>query len=136
MARLFPRAIPLLGHALTLACLLGIPLWIGVVGLRCDAADVFLARRLCVTSAYGAIYGWTVDVPVCALVVQRLEALPGLLILVPLRVDAHRAGRHVSGRALVSLVLAALTLVGSWSSRPQGDELPALAKFQGKAGAS
>ena len=114
VARVVPHAITFLGHGLTLAWLLGAPLWIGVVGLLCDAADGVSARRLRVTTAYGALYDWTVDITVCALVVQRLGALPLLLILVPLQVHAHLADRHVSGRALASVVLAALTLLGPW----------------------
>jgi phosphatidylglycerophosphate synthase len=111
---LVPHAITFLGHGLTLAWLLGAPLGIGVVGLLCDAADGFSARWLRVGSAYGALYDWTVDVTVCALVMQRLGALPLLLVLVPLQVHAHRAGRHVSGRAFASIMLAVITRVGSW----------------------
>ena len=113
MTRLVPHAITCLGHGLTLAWLLGAPLWIGVVGLLCDAADGISARRLRVTSAYGALYDWTVDVTVCALVVQRLGALLLLVVLVPVQVHAHLAGRHVSGRAFASVVLAVLTLLGA-----------------------
>ena len=114
MTRLAPHAITCLGHGLTLTWLLGAPLWVGGVGLLCDAADGISARRLRVTSAYGALYDWTVDVTVCALVVQRLGALPLLVVLVPLQVYAHLADRHVSGRAFASIVLAVITLVGSW----------------------
>ncbi|MFS8070594.1 MAG: CDP-alcohol phosphatidyltransferase family protein [Byssovorax sp.] len=114
MTRLVPHAITCLGHGLTLAWLLGAPLWIGGVGLLCDLADGISARRLRVTSAYGALYDWTVDVTVCALVVQRLGALPLLVVLVPLQVYAHLADRHISGRAFASIVLAVITLVGSW----------------------
>ena len=120
VARVVPHAITCLGHGLTLAWLLGAPLWIGVVGLLCDAADGLSARRLRVTSAYGALYDWTVDVTVCALVVQRLGALPLLVVLVPLQVYAHLAGRHVSGRAFASIVLAVSTLLGATSCR-QGE---------------
>jgi phosphatidylglycerophosphate synthase len=114
MIRMVPHAITCLGHGLTLTWLLGAPLWIGVVGLLCDAADGISARRLRVTSAYGALYDWTVDVTVCALVVQRLGALPLLVVLVPLQVYAHLADRHVSGRAFASIILALITLLGSW----------------------
>jgi phosphatidylglycerophosphate synthase len=113
--RSVPLVISLLGHWLLLAWLLGAPLWIGVVGLLCDAEDGFCARRLRVVSAYGALYDWTVDVTVSALVLQRLGALPLLLVLVPLQVHAHLAGRHVSGRAFPSILLAVVTLLGSWS---------------------
>ena len=135
MTRLVPHVITCLGHGLTLAWLLGAPLWIGVVGLLCDLADGFSARRLRVTSAYGALYDWTVDVTVCALVMQRLGALPLLVVLVPLQVYAHLADRHVSGRAFASIVLAVITLVGSWSrpSRPQVDEPPKHAEVREEA---
>ena len=36
-----------------------------------------------------------------------------LLVLVPAQVHAHLAGRHVSGRAFASVVLAVLTLLGA-----------------------
>ena len=117
MTRMVPRAITCLGHALTLAWLLGAPLWIGVVGLLCDAADGISARRHRVTSAYGALYDSTVDVTVCALVMQRLDALALLVVLVPLQDCAHLADRHVSGRAFASIVLAVLTLLGATSCR-------------------
>lgn len=125
MRRVVPHAITFLGHGLTLAWLLGAPLWIGAVGLLCDAADGVSARRLRVASAYGALYDWTVDVTVCALVMQRLGALPLLLVLVPLQVYAHRAGRHVSGRAFASIVLAVLTLLGAASCRHGEAQAPA-----------
>jgi phosphatidylglycerophosphate synthase len=105
-----PNGITLVGHALTIAWLLGAPVWIGAIGLLCDAADGFCARRMKVASRFGATYDWTVDVTVCAVVLQRLGLLPLALLVVPLQVRAHLAGRHVSGRATASIVLVALAL--------------------------
>jgi phosphatidylglycerophosphate synthase len=101
-----PSAVTFLGHALAVAWLLGAPLWLGVVGLACDAADGWCARRLGTSSTYGAEYDWAVDITVCAVVLARLGVLPVALLLVPLQVHAHLAGKHVSGRALASVVLA------------------------------
>jgi len=112
MKRAIPHAITLLGHGLTLAWLLGAPLWIGTVGLICDAADGFFARRFRVSSSYGALYDWTVDVTACALVMDRLGVLPLLLVLVPFQVHAHLKGWHFSGRAFASMVLAVVELRG------------------------
>ena len=137
MTRAVPHAITFLGHGLTLAWLLGAPLWIGAVGLLCDAADGFSARRLRVASPYGALYDWTVDVTVCALVVQRLGALPLLLVLLPLQVYAHLAGWHVSGRAFASIVLAVLTLLGvcrQGEAHARADAAPGICVPERRAG--
>jgi phosphatidylglycerophosphate synthase len=110
MRRSIPHAITFIGHGLTLAWLLGAPLWVGAVGLICDAVDGFSARRLRVCSRYGALYDWTVDVTACALVMERLGALPLLLVLVPFQVHGHLKGWHFSGRAFASIALAVLAL--------------------------
>jgi phosphatidylglycerophosphate synthase len=107
-----PSAVTLVGHLLTLAWLSGAPLWVGAVGLNCDALDGFCARRLGVSSVYGALYDWSVDVTACALLLDRLGALPLLLVVVPLQVKLHLRGAHVSGRAAASVALAALQLRG------------------------
>jgi phosphatidylglycerophosphate synthase len=119
LRRVVPNGIPFLGHGLTVAWLLGAPFWIGVVGLLCDAADGATARRLGVTSASRALHDATVDVTVCALVLERIDALPLLLVAVPMQVSAHLSGRHVAGRAFASFVLVVLTLLGA-VSREQG----------------
>jgi phosphatidylglycerophosphate synthase len=113
-----PNGITLVGHALTIAWLLGAPVWIGAIGLLCDAADGFCARRMKVASPFGATYDWTVDVTVCAVVLQRLGLLPLALLVVPLQVRAHLAGRHVSGRATASIVLVAMALFSEMGSSP------------------
>jgi phosphatidylglycerophosphate synthase len=112
LAAVVPNAVTCLGHALTLAWLLGAPWWIGAVGLACDAFDGLLARRLWVTSEYGALYDWTVDTTVCAVVLERLGVLPLLLAVVPLQVELHRRGAHLSGRAAASIALGLMQLRG------------------------
>jgi len=108
--RAVPHAVTFLGHGLTLAWLLGAPLWIAAAGLICDAADGFFARRLRTCSPYGALYDWTVDVTACALVMERLRVLPLLVVLVPFQVHGHLKGWHFSGRAFASIVLAVVAL--------------------------
>lgn len=105
---LVPSVVTGCGHALTLAWLLGAPLWLGIVGLLCDAFDGWCARRLGASSAYGSLYDWTVDVTVCAVVMQRIGALPLALAAVPLQVWLRQTGRHASGRAAASIALASV----------------------------
>ena len=107
MRRAVPHAITFLGHALTLSWILGAPIWLGLLGLLCDAFDGFAARRLGASSAYGALYDWTVDVTVCALLVARLGATPLLALIVPVQVLGHLRGWHFSGRTLATLAAMA-----------------------------
>ena len=105
-----PNAITCVGHALTLAWLLGAPVWIGVIGLLCDDLDGWVARKLGATSIFGSTYDWTVDVTVAAVVFDHLGLLPLALVAVPLQVRARLAGRRVGGRAALSVLLAVVTL--------------------------
>ncbi len=105
-----PSAVTWAGHLLTFWWLVGGPIAAGVAGLLLDALDGYAARRLGVSSAFGSLYDWAVDVTVCALVLQHLGAAPLCLVLVPLQVRAHLAGKHVSGRTAVSIVLMLVQL--------------------------
>lgn len=53
-------------------------------------------------SVYGSLYDWTVDVTCAAVMSERLHALP-VLGHVPAQVYARQQGRHVSGRALLTV---------------------------------
>ncbi len=106
LRRWCPSLVTCIGHALTLAWLLGAPVWLGVIGLACDAADGWCARKLGAASPLGALYDWAVDITVCAVVLERLGLLPLALVLVPLQANAHLKGKHFSGRALASIGLA------------------------------
>jgi phosphatidylglycerophosphate synthase len=106
-----PNLLTLLGHALTLAWLAGAPWPFALIGLFFDDLDGFAARRLDAASEFGSLYDWTVDVTSAAVVAVRLHLLPLLVVLVPAQVLARRAGRHVSGRALLVMVALAHDLL-------------------------
>jgi phosphatidylglycerophosphate synthase len=110
--RAVPNALTCAGHILTLAWLSGAPWPVGLAGLVCDALDGLSARKLDAASEYGSLYDWTVDVTCAAVVAERLHVLPLLGLLVPAQVLARRAGRHVSGRALLMGIAMALQVAG------------------------
>ncbi len=111
LRRWCPNIITAIGHALTVAWLLGAPLWVGVIGLLCDDLDGYAARKLGVASVFGSQYDWTVDVTLAAVVLDRLGLLPLAVLAVPLQVRARLAGRKVCGRAALSALLAVVMVV-------------------------
>jgi len=101
MKRALPSVVTCIGHVLSLAWLQGGPWYVGLVGLLCDKLDGTLARRLGVSSDWGGLYDWLVDVTMAALVLDRLGVLPLAVLFVPLQVELRQRGHHVSGRALL-----------------------------------
>ncbi len=77
-----PSCVTLLGLGLSLFFLQGGAWWFGVLGLCCDLADGYLARRLDVASLFGARLDWSVDT-LCAALAGAVLWWP-LLALLPL----------------------------------------------------
>ena len=109
LGRPIPSIVTFLGHALTLAWLLGAPWLVGLLGLTFDAADGFLARRLGAETRFGADYDWAVDVSTAALICARLHVLWLALAIVPLAVLLRQRRVHVSGRMLLTFAALVLT---------------------------
>jgi phosphatidylglycerophosphate synthase len=104
IGRLIPSAVTFIGHALTIAWLLGAPWAVGLCGLLCDAADGFLARRLGAETRFGSDYDWAIDVSTAVLLCARLHVLWVALAVVPIAVVLHQKRVHVSGRAALTVV--------------------------------
>ena len=109
LGRPIPSIVTFLGHALTLAWLLGAPWLVGLLGLTFDAVDGFLARRLGAETRFGADYDWAVDVSTAALICARLHVLWLALAVVPLAVLLRQRRVHVSGRMLLTFAALVLT---------------------------
>lgn len=111
LARL-PCAITIIGAALSLAWLFHlVPWWIGVIGLLFDVADGFVARKLQVSTDYGSLLDWSVDMLLFAVAISR--ALPpetAMVVLIgalPIQVGLRAMDLHFCGRALAFAVLFA-----------------------------
>lgn len=90
-----PNPITCVGHALTLAWLLGRARF-GSASSVCSATTSTDGSRakLGATSIFGSTYDWTVDVAVAAVVFDHLAFLPLALVAVPLQVRARRGNRE------------------------------------------
>lgn len=107
-----PSCISVFGHGLTLMWLLGSSWTCGLLGLLCDCADGFVARRLKAESEFGSLYDWTIDVTVLVLLLFRLH-VPWLVILaVPFAVYLRTLKVHASGRAALTFVALAVSFRG------------------------
>ena len=99
-----PQAVTLCGHTISLLWIAGALSWPwAIVGLSLDAADGFIARKLGVSSDFGALYDWTVDVTLMCLLLARVHAALVVALVVPAVVLLRTRGHmHVSGRFLVT----------------------------------
>lgn len=107
-----PCVITIIGAALSLAWLFHlVPWWIGVIGLLCDVLDGFVARKLQVSTDYGSLLDWSVDMMLFTIAISR--ALPvetAMLVLIgalPIQVGLRSMDLHFCGRALAFAVLFA-----------------------------
>lgn len=96
-----PSLITLLGHLASLAWLAGAHPLFAMLGLACDVADGWSARRLGTASDFGSLYDWQVDCTMATLVAGRLGWWPLVALLVPLQVALRQEGIRFSGRALL-----------------------------------
>jgi phosphatidylglycerophosphate synthase len=109
--RAIPSTITGCGHAFSIAYAMGIvPLPWGIAGLLLDMADGWAARRLQVESEFGSLYDWVGDVVLCAIVLHRLGLVALVPLVLPLQIVLRLRGKHISGRAPVTIILMLLRL--------------------------
>lgn len=113
MGKTLPSVVSCLGHALTLAWLVGLLRWeFALIGLACDFLDGFLARRLRAESRFGSLYDWTIDITSLVLVLAKLRIELLALVLIPFAVFARLRAWHFSGRAAFMLILIGIQIGG------------------------